>query len=115
MASRGCAAGGRPLAWPACSAGPPPHSTPPTSTNVRQVDTNEVGGEMRYLAHAYTGGQKCELTGKPRSVEVRYTCHPTMNAITSVKEPASCSYVITLGTPKLCKHPAFRRGGGGRA
>lgn len=30
------------------------------------------------------------------------------HVIASIKEPASCSYVVTVSTPRLCKHPDFR-------
>ena len=44
--------------------------------------------------------------------QVRFVCSGASaggeSTITSIKEPASCSYVLTIATPRLCKHPEFR-------
>jgi hypothetical protein len=37
------------------------------------------------------------------------TARHSEHVVASVTEPASCSYVITISTPRLCKHPAFRK------
>lgn len=68
-----------------------------------------MSGALRYVAHRYSGGEVCELTGSPRSAEVRFTCGGQDTLLTSVKEPASCSYVVTVTTPRLCKHPGFQQ------
>lgn len=69
-----------------------------------------MSGATPYVAHRYSGGDACELTGQARSVEVRFTCgHGAADTLlTSVREPASCTYVVTIATPRLCKHPGFQ-------
>ena len=73
-----------------------------------------------YHAHVFANGTACDLTGEPRSTEVRFVCAPEAAAtqggaavtpahfIESVKEPVTCHYVLTLATPLLCAHSAFR-------
>ena len=72
-----------------------------------------------YHAHLFANGTACDLTGEPRSTEVRFVCAPEVGAaqagvatpahfIESVKEPVTCHYVLTLATPLLCAHDAFR-------
>lgn len=40
---------------------------------------------------------------------MRYQCGPDGDSvISSLIEPRSCHYLITIRTPRLCKHPAFR-------
>jgi protein OS-9 len=70
----------------------------------------------------FTNGTPCDLTGEPRSTEVRFVCAPdsglsagtssgealSAHFIESVKEPTTCHYVLTFGTPLICKHNAFR-------
>ncbi|PSC72091.1 endoplasmic reticulum lectin 1-like isoform B [Micractinium conductrix] len=74
-----------------------------------QVDTSDVSGGMRYITQLYSEGEECDLTGQPRQVEVRFTCGADAGGtrLLSIKEPASCAYVLTVATPRLCKHPAF--------
>lgn len=75
-----------------------------------QVDSSEVSGALRYVSQQYVGGEACELTGKPRQAEVRFTCGAGEDTLlTSIKELASCHYVATISTPRLCKHPAFQQ------
>jgi hypothetical protein len=72
-----------------------------------------------FHAHVFANGTACDLTGEPRSTEVRFVCAPEAGAapaggamaahfIESVKEPVTCHYVLTLATPLLCSHAAFR-------
>ena len=76
------------------------------------VDTELGGGGsgVKYVKQMYVDGDTCELTGKNRSVEVRFVCGRAgqQTVLTEVREPSSCSYVLTLATPRLCKHPAFQ-------
>ncbi len=77
----------------------------------------------RFHAHVFTNGTPCDLTGEPRSTEVRFVCPPEGGAavataaageppaahfIESVKEPTTCRYVLTFSTPLICQHAAFR-------
>jgi hypothetical protein len=75
-----------------------------------QVDPSDVTGSGRYVAQQYVGGEACELTGQLRHAEVRFTCGAGGDTLlASVKELASCSYVVTITSPRLCKHPAFQQ------
>jgi hypothetical protein len=84
-----------------------------------------VRNACSFHAHVFTNGTPCDLTGEPRSTEVRFVCAPDSGAgstsaatapgealaahfIESVKEPTTCHYVLTFGTPLICKHTAFR-------
>ena len=58
----------------------------------------------------YAGGEPCDVTGAPRRTEVRFGCGEAAgrDALSGLREPATCSYVLHLATPRLCAHPAFR-------
>lgn len=84
--------------------------TPPALPPAQQIDTSDVAGATPYIAQQYTGGDACELTGRPREAEVRFTCGTAADTLlVSVREPASCTYTLTIATPRLCKHPAFQQ------
>lgn len=75
-----------------------------------QIDTSDVGGATPYVVQQYTAGDSCELTGRPREAEVRFTCGSSPDTLmVSVREPSSCTYTVTIATPRLCKHPAFQQ------
>lgn len=61
-------------------------------------------------AQVYAGGEPCDVTGAPRRTEVRFGCGEAAgrDALSGLREPATCSYVLHLATPRLCAHPAFR-------
>lgn len=69
---------------------------------------------MVYYSEIYESGTACDVTKKPRSVEVRYLCASQGGKkmrgsfITSVSEPVSCHYVLEIQTSLLCDHPLFR-------
>eukprot|EP00740_Mantoniella_antarctica_P006237 CAMPEP_0181363218 /NCGR_PEP_ID=MMETSP1106-20121128/8570_1 /TAXON_ID=81844 /ORGANISM="Mantoniella antarctica, Strain SL-175" /LENGTH=296 /DNA_ID=CAMNT_0023477519 /DNA_START=256 /DNA_END=1142 /DNA_ORIENTATION=+ len=69
-----------------------------------------TGSTERYHAHVFTGGTACDLTELERQTEVRFVCAPTagINAITAIKEPATCKYTFTFATPMLCDHHSFK-------
>ncbi|XP_007516736.1 protein OS-9 isoform X5 [Erinaceus europaeus] len=66
----------------------------------------------RYHSQTYGNGSKCDLNGKPREAEVRFLCDEgaaiSGDYIDRVDEPLSCSYVLTVRTPRLCPHPLLR-------
>ena len=65
-------------------------------------------GDMRYLSQNLTGGTTCDLTGKPRRVEVQFHCHPqSTDRIGWIKETATCAYLMVIYTPRLCNDLAF--------
>lgn len=56
----------------------------------------------------YADGEPCDLTLHARSAEVHYTCAEGREVIASIREPATCAYIFTVGTSQLCSHAAFR-------
>ncbi|KAM6215555.1 protein OS-9 [Rhynchocyon petersi] len=66
----------------------------------------------RYHSQTYGNGSKCDLNGRPREAEVRFLCDEgagiSGDYIDRVDEPLSCSYVLTIRTPRLCFHPLLR-------
>lgn len=68
----------------------------------------QVKGDTRYLAQRMEGGTTCDLTGKPRRVEVQYHCNPHVtDHIGYIKEVTTCSYLMVVYTPRLCNDVAF--------
>ena len=58
------------------------------------------------LAQLYPGGTACDMTGKPRSTEVRVVCDAEDTlAFQSVQEAATCQYIVTLSSMFVCEHP----------
>ena len=54
----------------------------------------------------YEDGTPCDLTGRPRSVEVRYICDPeTRLALEDLTESATCVYQVVVHTHLLCIDP----------
>lgn len=63
----------------------------------------------RYLVQRWTDGTRCDLTGKPREIEVQVYCSMTgTDMIYMVNEVAICQYVIVIHSPHLCSLPGFR-------
>lgn len=53
-------------------------------------------------------GDVCDLMQRPRTVQVQYTCFPNyQERIASIRELATCQYLITVYTPRLCQLKAF--------
>lgn len=68
----------------------------------------QVKGDTRYLVQKMDGGTTCDLTGKPRRVEVQYHCNPHVtDRIGYIKEVTTCSYLMVVYTPRLCNDVAF--------
>lgn len=68
----------------------------------------QVKGDTRYLVQRMEGGTTCDLTGKPRRVEVQYHCNPHVtDRIGYIKEVTTCSYLMVIYTPRLCTDAAF--------
>ncbi|KAI8141994.1 hypothetical protein BJV82DRAFT_670096 [Fennellomyces sp. T-0311] len=61
-------------------------------------------GDQRFLTQRWTGGSDCDLTGKPRTIEVQFHCD--MNAhdgISMFQEVTTCQYQMVITTPRLCE------------
>jgi protein OS-9 len=68
----------------------------------------QIKGDTRYLVQKMEGGTTCDLTGKPRRVEVQYHCNPHVtDRIGYIKEVTTCSYLMVIYTPRLCNDVAF--------
>jgi protein OS-9 len=68
----------------------------------------QIKGDTRYLAQKMEGGTTCDLTGKPRRIEVQYHCNPHVtDRIGYIKEVTTCSYLMVVYTPRLCNDVAF--------
>lgn len=61
---------------------------------------------LKVLKHTITGGTLCDLTNKPRSIEVIYKCDPNNNRgmveIVELYEVTTCQYQMVINTPRLC-------------
>ena len=68
-------------------------------------------GAKEYYIEDYEEGTKCDLSGEPRSVELHFYCSLSnrVGVITSIKEPRSCHYVVTVETSMLCSHPHYMK------
>ncbi|CAL1297062.1 unnamed protein product [Larinioides sclopetarius] len=65
--------------------------------------------KQRYHSQYYVNGTKCDLTGQPRSAEVRLFCEEDAgDYIYRVDEPGTCNYIITIHTSRLCSHPQLK-------
>jgi protein OS-9 len=77
-------------------------STDPPTTEL------QVKGDTRYLVQKMEGGTTCDLTGKPRRIEIQYHCNPQVTDVIGwIKEVTTCSYVMVIYTSRLCDDVAF--------
>ncbi|CAL4065075.1 unnamed protein product, partial [Meganyctiphanes norvegica] len=59
----------------------------------------------RHVAHFYTGGSICDLTGQPRTVEVKLKCKETSSPSSValyLLEPVTCQYTLGVETSIVC-------------
>lgn len=70
----------------------------------------QVKGDQRYLVQRMEDGTICDLTNRPRTIEIQYHCAPgsTQDRIGWIKEVTTCSYVMLVNTPRLCSDVAFK-------
>lgn len=62
----------------------------------------------RYLSQTLSGGSPCDLTGRPRRVEIQFHCQPqTADRIGWIQEVSTCAYVMVVYTARLCQEVAF--------
>ncbi len=72
--------------------------------------TTQGDADPTHFAMEYTGGTECDLTGRQRSSTVVFVCGDAgTDQFVSVKEDRSCHYRVVIATPRLCRHPAFRK------
>lgn len=68
----------------------------------------QVKGDTRYLVQKFDDGTTCDLTGKPRRTEVQFHCNENVNDVIGwIKEVTTCSYLMVVYTPRLCRDVAF--------
>ncbi|KAI8644134.1 hypothetical protein BD408DRAFT_413768 [Parasitella parasitica] len=61
-------------------------------------------GDQRYLVQKWGDGSKCDLTDKPRVIEVQYHCDlQGQDRVSSFVELSTCNYQIVISTPRLCE------------
>ncbi|KAL2160719.1 hypothetical protein VTH06DRAFT_916 [Thermothelomyces fergusii] len=77
----------------------------------------QVKGDQRYLSQRLEDGTICDLTGRPRTIEIQYHCSPgaSTDRIGWVKEVTTCTYLMVVYTPRLCGEVAFLPPKEGRA
>ncbi|TVY36630.1 Protein OS-9-like protein [Lachnellula subtilissima] len=82
---------------------------PPKGQKKQPPNTElQVKGDTRYLVQKMEGGTTCDLTGKPRRVEVQFHCNPHVtDRVGYIKEVTTCSYLMVVYTPRLCNDVAF--------
>ncbi|KAK8040069.1 glucosidase II beta subunit-like protein [Apiospora rasikravindrae] len=88
---------------------------PPPAKGVKQSNTPppntelQVKGDQRYLVQRLEDGTLCDLTNRPRVIEIQYHCSPgsTQDRIGWIKEVTTCSYLMLVNTPRLCSDVAF--------
>lgn len=93
------------------------HTIDTSSMNSEQflahLDSLQVANDAGtpFYSEHYDNGTPCDVTsGTPRQFEARWSCAPGIaaSAIRSVKEPASCRYILEVDSPLLCEHPSYR-------
>ncbi|CEP11938.1 hypothetical protein [Parasitella parasitica] len=61
-------------------------------------------GDQRYLVQKWGDGSTCDLTDKPRNIEVQYHCDlQGQDRVSSFVELSTCNYQIVISTPRLCE------------
>ncbi|KAF1801263.1 hypothetical protein FB192DRAFT_1384941 [Mucor lusitanicus] len=61
-------------------------------------------GDQRYLVQKWGDGSRCDLTEKPRTIEVQYHCDlQGQDRVSSFVELSTCNYQIIISTPRLCE------------
>lgn len=69
----------------------------------------QTQSETTFLVQNLEDGTPCDLTGKPRKIEVQYHCSPgTPDRIGWIKETATCAYQMVIYTSRLCNDVVFQ-------
>ncbi|KHJ31118.1 putative misfolded glycoproteins degradation protein yos9 [Erysiphe necator] len=77
------------------------------TTQMPRLELNSKGG-TRYLVQRMESGTICDLTNKPRRIEIQFHCNPSMtDRIGYIKEVTTCSYLMVVYTPRLCSEVIF--------
>lgn len=74
----------------------------------RPTTAIQIKGDTRYLVQRMDRGTVCDLTGKPREIEIQYHCNELVGDVIGwIKEVTTCSYVMAVYTSRLCDDVAF--------
>lgn len=85
-----------------------PKATSEDASPKQQTGELQTKAETSYLVQRLSEGTACDLTGKPRKIEVQFHCHPqSTDRIGWIKETATCAYMMVIYTPRLCNDVAF--------
>ena len=84
-------------------------TTKPNKGATSDIARAQTRGDMRYMVQKLQGGDICDITGRPRKVEVQFHCHPqSTDRIGLIKEVSTCAYLMIVYTPRLCGDVAFQ-------
>ncbi|KAJ3105899.1 Protein OS-9 [Phlyctochytrium planicorne] len=73
-----------------------------------EVLEHEMDGKsVTYLKQVWEDGTFCDEVQAPRKIEIQYLCNAYTEQIVTIREVASCQYLINIQTPKLCTDPVF--------
>ncbi|RUS14815.1 hypothetical protein BC937DRAFT_93284 [Endogone sp. FLAS-F59071] len=85
----------------------PPGTTSSSTDTVSRTDL-QTTGDKRYLVQRWGRGTICDITGRPRKVEIQFHCNmQTQEHISLIKETSTCHYLVVVHTPRLCQDPVF--------
>lgn len=86
-----------------------PKQSQEDDNNVQELTELRTRADGNYLVQKLDSGTPCDLTGKPRKVEIEFHCHPqTTDRIGWIKETTTCAYLMVIFTPRLCNDVAFQ-------
>jgi len=78
---------------------------------VSEFSSPEGGQLVPYINLFFNAGTPCDVTGELRSTEVRFYCNPDKTAVSAIREPKSCTYLLLIGVAPLCNIPVLRPSG----
>ncbi|ORX56924.1 hypothetical protein DM01DRAFT_1406371 [Hesseltinella vesiculosa] len=77
----------------------PQQEKPPSAMT---TSLKQVGGKRLLIQH-WTDGTNCDLTNRPRSIDIQYQCdREAKDYIAMFEEVSTCHYLMTISTPRLC-------------
>lgn len=81
----------------------------PNNYSDEEQGTLRSNGDTRYLVQKLRDGTICDLTLRPRDIEIQYHCAASGgDRIAWIKEVTACSYLMVVYTPRLCNDIVFQ-------
>lgn len=75
----------------------------------QSVGELQTQSETTFLVQQLDGGTPCDLTGKPRRIEVQFHCSPGLpDRIGWIRETSTCAYQMVVYTSRLCNDVVFQ-------